>query len=141
MEIDAPSHAVGLWIEGDAFVVRFPDRQLIKIPFQDASGEPYSGSQRLVQMLRQRESMGTKGQKTTVGTLGAPVQYDIDRGEEGISREDLNREKAVKAVKAAAKRHKERERLAREREGDDLLELTGLMPRATRPAPQLRKRA
>jgi hypothetical protein len=29
MEIDAPSHCIAVWIEGDNIMVRLPDRQLL----------------------------------------------------------------------------------------------------------------
>jgi hypothetical protein len=66
MEIDAPSHCVAVWIEGDNIMVRLPDHQLLdmKSPIQ------------LMNLLQERAK--SKRDRMTVGTDAAPVQYDID---------------------------------------------------------------
>lgn len=63
----APDHAVTLWVKGDNFCVRFPDQHSVAIPI--------SSPALLVRILRERERLA-KG--ATIGTEGAPVQYDID---------------------------------------------------------------
>lgn len=70
MEIDCPPQAVAVWLEPDSLHVRFPDRQLIKIP----AGEP----QRLIVMLQGLLRERARATVRTVGTTAAPVQYDID---------------------------------------------------------------
>lgn len=66
MEIDAPGHAIAVWIEGDNIMVRLPDRQLLQMqsPIQ------------LMNLLMQRDQ--DRNRRMTVGTKAAPVQYDID---------------------------------------------------------------
>jgi hypothetical protein len=65
VEIDAPTHCIAVWIEGDNIMVRLPDRQLLTIqsPIQ------------LMNLLTQRAKPAAR---LTVGTKAAPVQYDID---------------------------------------------------------------
>jgi hypothetical protein len=70
MEIECPSHAIAIWTEGDTIQVRFPDRQLVAIPVTEWP--------RLFTILKHREDSVTKRRPMTVGTLAAPVQYDID---------------------------------------------------------------
>lgn len=138
MDVDMPSYGVGLWLEDNSFVVRFPDQQLIKIPVAETG--------RLVNVLRHRESMVHAKQRPTVGTLGAPVQYDIDRVAEHLTREDEEQKREKRTMSLQAKRAARRKALIkeiaqkqREREGDELLALTGLGPKP--PQPMLRKRA
>lgn len=124
-----PPHAISLWLEDNHFVIRFPDQQIIKIP----TAEPG----RLINVLRHRANMIERGVRPTIGTLGAPVQYDIERRKEGLTREE-EEAKARKARKALMRRIAARQR---EQEGDELLEMLGLITRPAKPTPQLRKRA
>jgi hypothetical protein len=66
MEIDAPTHCIAVWIEGDNIMVRYPDRQLVNIK------SPVQLMDLLMQRYRDRNG------RMTVGTKAAPVQYDID---------------------------------------------------------------
>jgi hypothetical protein len=68
MDIDAPPQAIAVWLEGDNIMVRFPDRQLVTM----------TSLAQLMITLKHRESSATKKRPMTVGTLAAPVQYDID---------------------------------------------------------------
>lgn len=66
-----PSHAVGLWLEGDNFMVRFPDQQLVTIPVAEPG--------RLINVLRSRAEAALRKAPRTIGTNSAPVQYDLDK--------------------------------------------------------------
>jgi hypothetical protein len=119
MDIDCPNQAVAIWTEGDTIQVRFPDRQLVAIPVAEWP--------RLFTILKHREDSTHKRRPMTVGTLAAPVQYDIDAIANAVNGHPVDPEKAV--AKAAANR----ERLLRKdrkmqasKEADDLLALAGL---------------
>jgi hypothetical protein len=68
ISIDAPSHAVAIWLEGDKIMVRFPDRQLVM----------YDSPIQLMLTLQHRADSIKRKRPMTVGTEAAPVQYDID---------------------------------------------------------------
>jgi hypothetical protein len=68
MEIDAPEQAVAIWTEGDRILCRFPDRHLVT----------FDSPQQLMITLKHREAMARSRSRATIGTDGAPVQYDID---------------------------------------------------------------
>lgn len=118
MNVEMPAYGVGLWLEGDAYCIRFPDQQLIKIPVGEEG--------RLRNVLRHRERLLAQGAKPTIGTLGAPVQYDIDRVAEHLTREDEERRKAAKAAQARKALMRRVDRRIREKEADKILELAGL---------------
>jgi hypothetical protein len=120
MEIECPNQAVAIWTEGDTIQVRFPDRQLIAIPVVEWP--------RLFTILKHREDSVTKRRPMTVGTLAAPVQYDIDKVAKLMKEND-----AMLADKANGKAAANRERLLRKdrkmqasKEADELLALAGL---------------
>lgn len=128
MEIDAPTHCIAVWIEGDNIMVRLPDRQLLTMqsPIQ------------LMNLLTTRAK--SRHERMTVGTKAAPVQYDIDTvaahlnghtydikgkswddlakeaGERIRDREDANRRRLLK---------KDAKRMAK-KEAEDTLAIVGL---------------
>lgn len=118
-----PAHGVGLWLEDNAYCILFPGPlpQIIKIPIGEEG--------RLRNVLAHREAMLKKGHRPTIGTLGAPVQYDIDRVAEHLTREDEESREARKAKALAAARKALMRRVdkrIREKEADKILELAGL---------------
>lgn len=119
MDVEMPSYGVGLWIEGDRFAIRFPDQQLVYIPLSETT--------RLVSVLRHRESLYRAKGRATIGTKGAPVQYDIDIIAEALLRQERE---AKAAEKAARERKALMRRVAKrqaEKEADELLTLVGLV--------------
>lgn len=124
MEIDAPSHAVGLWIEGDHFLVRFPDRQLVSIPVCEAG--------RLINVLRARSEYAARAKRMSIGTDAAPVQYDLDQIRKHLARHPLDTDEQ-RANRAAERAERDRKALLRRankrqkiKEADELLTLVGL---------------
>lgn len=118
-----PTHGVGLWLEDNAYCILFPGplSQVIKIPIGEEG--------RLRNILAHRERMTREGQRPTIGTLGAPVQYDIDRVAEYLTREDEEARAARKAAALTAARKalmRRVDRRLKEKEADKILELAGL---------------
>lgn len=129
MEIDAPSHAVAVWLEGDAIMVRFPDRQVVAMqsPIQ------------LMIVLKHREDATKRRRPMTVGTEAAPVQYDIDTVAASLKSAPINGHKnwddnvreageRIRAKNETKKRRlitKDNKRLAR-KEAEALLSSIGL---------------
>lgn len=85
MEIDAPAYAVAIWIEGDNFVVRFPDRQAVTIPL----AEP----RRLITILSARRSPAAR--LRAIGTDACPTQWDIDHARQQFHERTLVETKAL----------------------------------------------
>ena len=105
MDIDMPEYGVGIWIEGDQLVLRFPDRQLVRVPTSEFA--------RVINVLRTRWEYAKRKERMTIGTTAAPVQHDWDLVREHLSRADLE-EAATKKKKRAAEREAI-DRRARER--------------------------
>lgn len=117
MEIDCPSHAIAIWLDGgDTITVRFPDRQLVTF---ETLGQ-------VMLTMKYRRDAAITHVRPTVGTRAAPVQYDIDKIAAVM--------KANKSPEAIAEHAvRERKRLLRIdakrmalKEANALLELVGL---------------
>lgn len=100
MDIDMPEYGIGLWIEGDNLVLRFPDRQLVTVPAVEFP--------RVINVLRTRWEYAKRRERMTIGTTAAPVQHDWDLIREHLSRADLEAREAAKKAKAASREATER---------------------------------
>lgn len=107
MEIDMPDYGIGIWIEGDDLVLRFPDRQLVKVPVAEFP--------RVINVLRTRWEYAQRQERMGIGTTAAPVQHDWDLVREHLSRADVEAAKAEKDAKrcaqAQARAQRERRRI------------------------------
>lgn len=122
MEIDCPTHAIAIWLEGDAIAIRFPDRQRVDIP---------QNFTMLLNILKPRAKAAEINGRDhmRVGTKAAPVQYDID-AIAAIVRSGRPAPTAEQIAKREAKERKrllniDRKRMAL-KEANKLLELVGL---------------
>lgn len=120
-----PLYGVGLWIEGDTLMLRFPDRQLVPIPVSEFP--------RIINVLRVRYEYAQRGARMGIGTTAAPVAHDWELIREHLSREDVEAQDAAKAAKKADRVAMERKALMRRvakreaaKQADDLLALVGL---------------
>lgn len=125
MDIEAPEHAVGLWIEGDNFMIRFPDRQLVHIPLAEAG--------RLITVLRARAEFAARKLRMSVATEAAPVQYDLEVIRRHLATHRMETDEQ-RADRAAAKKERDRKALLRRvnkrekmKEVNELLTLVGLL--------------
>lgn len=118
MEIDCPSHAIAIWLEGDTITVRFPDRQCVTF---ETMGQ-------VLLTLRHRRDAALAREKPTVGTRAAPVQYDIDAIAEAMKRPNGKSPEQIEDAKARERRRLLRidaKRMAL-KEANELLAIAGL---------------
>ena len=116
MEIECPSHAIALWIEGDNLMIRFPDRQLVPIPATEFK--------RLETVLRARAEFARRKMRPSVATEAAPVAYDLE--EATIKRRAAEERADAARAKKRDKRAKAAEKVKTLVEAEELLTLVGL---------------
>lgn len=127
MDIEAPHYAVALWLEGDFWMVRLPDHQLLSIP----AGAAQSLQNVLVARTRMKKV-------DKIGTPSLPTQEIIDSWKNNGFRKETWEEMVEKAgARARAqeekrkgreveRKRKERERRKREADAEELLVELGL---------------
>lgn len=122
MDVEMPAYGVGLWVEGDTLMLRFPDRQLVPIPVSEFG--------RIINVLRVRWEYAQRGARMGIGTTAAPVAHDWELVQEHLSREEVEAKAAKKAAdRIAAERKALMRRVAKReaaKQADELLALAGL---------------
>lgn len=115
MEIECPPQALAVWLKGDFIQVRFPDRQLVEIPYNELG--------RLLNLMRTREHVANTSKDWRIGQPGCPDQYGIDDSlreradrqfdETNRQRDERRKAEARKKVELKVKRRVELEEAER----------------------------